>query len=64
MRRRTGRPKHNRHHESGFKYYQGTKLEMRNHEWGKVATTSPQGKGLKLSVALMMVVVMVMKKKI
>lgn len=37
---------------------------MSNHEWGKVATTSPQGKGLKLSVALMMVVVMVMKKKI
>jgi len=61
MSRRTGRLKHNRHHESGFKYYQGTKLETSNHEWGKVARTSPQG--LKLPVALMMVI-MYKKKKI
>jgi len=57
MKRRTGRLQHNRQHESGFKYYQGTKLQMSYHEWGKVARTSAQGQGLKLPVAPMMMVV-------
>jgi hypothetical protein len=46
MKRRTERLKHNRQHESGFKYYKGRELEISSHEWGKVARTSPQGLGL------------------